>query len=84
MRKFTVKEGDREREVLIVGTPEEMKDKSYMNHLTEAYKEKTSDQLKKLKPKEKSTKSKSDISGALKELSEFRQRKQDNVNKRYF
>ena len=83
MRQFTVKESDREREVLIVGTEKEMKDKSYMDYLESAEREKTSDQLKKLPERPKSKKSKKEISGALKELSEFRRRKREGTKKYY-
>ena len=84
MRRFTVKEGDREREVIIAGTPEEMKDQSHMDYLEQAEREKTSDQLKKLPDKPKSDKSKEDISGALKELSDFRRRKQEGAIRKYY
>ena len=84
MRRFTVKESDREREVLIVGTEKEMQDKSHMDYLEEAQREKTAKQLKKLPPKPKSTRSKKDISGALKELLDFRERKGRGEIKKYY
>lgn len=84
MRQFTVREGDKERTVVIAGTPKEMNDKSHMDYLEQAEREKTSNQLKKLPDKPKSNKSKEDISGALKELSEFRRRKREGAIKKYY
>lgn len=84
MRRFKVKEGDKEREVLIVGTPEEMNDKSHMDYLEEAQREKTSDQLKKLPDKPKSKTLKKDVAGILKERIEFRNRKARGEIKKYY
>jgi len=84
MRRFTVKEGNKEREVLIVGTEKEMRDKSHMDYLEEAEREKTSAQLKKLPDKPRSDKSKEDIAGALKELADFRRRRREGDIKKYY
>tara|TARA_R100001530_G_C4187372_1_gene121184 strand:+ start:183 stop:437 length:255 start_codon:yes stop_codon:yes gene_type:complete len=84
MKRFTVKEGDREQEVLIVGTEEEMKDKSQMDYLEKAYKEKTAEQLRNMPSKPKSSKSKKEISGALKEYYEYKKRKQSGDIRKYY
>ncbi len=83
MRKFKVKHKDKEREVLIVGTEEEMKDEGHMDYLEEAYKEKTENQLKNEPDKPKSRFSKKEIGQALKERLEFNKRKEDGVKKYY-
>ena len=85
MRRFTVKENGREKEVIIAGTPEEMKDKSQMDYLEQAGREKAREELRNEPERPKSTVSKKDIAGALKERIEFRDRaKHGDIRRKYF
>lgn len=77
---FKVKEGDRERTVIIPDTG----DKAENEYLEEAEREKTAGELKKLPPRPQRKVSKEDVGGALKEYGEFLKRKRDDVNPKYF
>jgi len=80
VRNFTVKHEDKEMQVIIPDSG----DKSYDDYLESAEREKTLDQLKKSSPREKSKLSREDIRGNLKEFIEFKNRKKENVNKKYY
>ena len=85
MRHFIVKDGDKEKEVIIAGTPEEMKDQSHMDYLEAAGREKALDELRKMPDKPKPTASKRDIAEALKERIEFRDRaRRGGIQRKYF
>ena len=60
-----------------------MEDKSYMDYLEEAGREKTLDQLKKLPPRPKPAMSKKEIGKSLKEFIEFAKRKKSGERKKY-
>ncbi len=79
IKNVVVKENNHEMQVFIPQTG----DKSYDDYIEEAEIEKTRDELRK-KPHLKSNKSKEDIKKALKELSDYRRRKRENVNRKYF
>jgi len=74
INKFTVKEGNREMQVIIPKSG----DSSYDEYLEEAEREKTADELKK-NQKPEATMSKADVAGALREYAEFKRR-----GKKYF
>ncbi len=77
---FTIKEGDRERIVVIPDTG----DKQENEYLEVAEREKTANELRKLPPRPVRKTSKAEVGGALKEYREFLLRKRDDVNPRYF
>ncbi len=78
--KFTVKENGREMEVVIPLSG----DFSYDRYLHEAEEEKTRDQLRKREPKPKSKMSKQDMAQLGRELLEYKNRKKESPNRRYF
>ena len=79
LNQFTVKEGDREMDVVIPLTG----DTSYDRYLEEAEREKTADQLRK-KPPRPVPADKKEVAGILKEIIAFRNRRQSEHPKRYF
>lgn len=82
--KGKVKCGDTEQEFVIAMTEEESKDKSYRDYLMEAQKEKTKDWLEKhtrVAPKEGS---REHLGELMREMTEYKARKKESQNKKYF
>ena len=81
IRRFTVRENNREQQVIIPETG----DKSYDDYLEQAEREKTTEQLRKAPPRPELTPSqKRDIGGAIKEFNEFKKRKERGETPKYF
>ncbi len=78
--KFIVKENGHEMEVIIPQSG----DFSYDRYLHEAEEEKTRDQLRKREPKRESKISKQDIAQLGRELLEYKNRKRESQNRKYF
>ncbi len=82
--KVTVKHGDNEQEMVIAMTEEESRDKNYRDYLIAAQIEKTEDWLKKhpkIAPKEGS---REHLGGMMREMTEYKARKKETLNKKYF
>ena len=79
VKVFTVKEGNREMNVIIPQSG----DSSYDNYLEEAEKEKTSDDLRKnQRPAPKM--SKKDATGAVKEIRKWKQDRESGKRSKYY
>jgi hypothetical protein len=83
LEKVTIKEGDKEQDVIIAMTEEEANDHSYRDYLKLGATERTQEQLRKKKPLPESKYSMEERSGVLKEYNEFNNR-QKNVNKKKY
>lgn len=84
IKKITVEENNQKMDVIIAMTEEEAKDKSYVEYLESAQREKTADRLRKQIPKPPSKASKEDIAGALREAVEYKRRIQSGGGRKYF
>ncbi len=84
VKKITVEENGKKMDVIIAVSEEEAKDKSYVEYLESAEREKTADQLRKQIPKPPPKASKEDIAGALREAVEYKNRIQRGGGKKYF
>ncbi len=80
IRKIDVTENGQTTELFIPETG----DKSYDDYIEEAETEKTRDELKHRLPREKPKYSKEEIGQALRDLSDFRRRKKESPNKKYY
>ena len=78
--EFVVKEGDKEMTVIIAGA----RDKEEAAYLKEAETEKTRKELRDKPSKPKSTMSKADISGNLKEIMEHKKRQKSDHPRKYW
>lgn len=79
---ITVKEGDKEKDIVIAMTAKEGEDRSYREYIKEAEIEKTREELRNLPPTnpEKKKKAREDMAGELKEYQEWKSRR-DGVRK---
>lgn len=84
VKKITVEENGKKMDVIIAVSEEEAKDKSYVEYLESAEREKTAGQLRKQIPKPPPKASKEDIAGALREAVEYKNRIQHGGGKKYF
>jgi hypothetical protein len=84
VKSFTVKEGDKQQGVVIAMTPEEARDKSYVDYMELAQREKVSDALRKAPEKEAPKHSKAESVGALKEFNESKKWHEANPTSRKY
>lgn len=84
IKKITVEENGKKMDVIIAMTEEEAKDKSYVDYMELAQREKTSEQLRKKPARPESKISDSDRRGAIKEAIAYRNRIQSDSPKKYF
>jgi len=83
VKKVVVEEDGKTQDVYIAMTDEEAKDKGYTDYMDIVAQEETKDELRKKVPKQQ-PKDKEHISGTLKEVSEYRRRRQSEFPRRYF
>ena len=84
VKKITVEEGDKKKDVYIAMTEEEANDRSYMEYLESAEREKTSNEMRKSKPRGVSNVPKEDVAGAMKEYIKYRDEKKNRSGPKYF
>ena len=84
VKRVTIKEGDKSQDVYIAMTDEEANDRSYVDYLQEAQKEKVSNELRKSKPREVSKLPDDDKSGAIKEWIKHRDEKKKRSGPKYY
>lgn len=74
----------REQEYVIAMTEEEAKDRSYLEQLHEAQAEKTADWFKRHPVQEPKEGSREALGELMREMSEYKRRKQESPNRKYF
>jgi hypothetical protein len=84
VKKITVTENGKSQDVVIGMTQTEANDRSFVDYMIEAQTEKTKDSLRKQPVKEINPVKREELAGQLKEMQEYRRRKSESVNRRYF
>ena len=86
IEKITVKEGDKEQEVVIAMTDKESRDGDYKEELRQRYEEKTREELRNSPPTnpEKKERARERMVGELKEYQEWKSRRDSGDIRRKF
>ena len=82
--KITVEQDGKRQDVFIAMTKDEGNDKSYREYLKDSTVEQTREQLRAAPEKPKGKTSKEQVVGAIKEYNDFRRRKRQSVNRKYY
>ena len=84
VKKITVEEDGKKMDVIIAMTEEESRDRSYVDYMELAQREKTADYLRKKPERPESKVSDEDRRGAIREAIAYKNRKQSGEGKKFY